>query len=556
VKRWALAGVLALGSAACGGAPKGRAACQGNDPCLASGVAGGVCVVGVCLPRVAPPATWSVEVVPLDQSAAGFTELQGVTGAPDAFDLTAAPKVTVTGTLGPDGANAPLQAGRVVVQVPALITGRPDFQLETVLVAPSASGAAPTFTLAVPMGLLDPGRTARIVILPSAPDDATHAPSTFTLPLAPQMQLPAPAPTFTVQGHLQSAFDMPMGGFGARATTGGVLASNRAVTSATDGGFTLLVVPPSGDGIASTVDVTLEPPASGQLPARFRASAVTVTGNVDLGAIHLPAVGLLESFDFAMLGAASGNPPVAGAVVRAHTVLADDPTGTTDFLREGVTGADGKVTLSLFPGSTVAKQPYDIAVVPPPGSPFATTCLQIPLVKGGFEPSPPLVKRTAFAITVKGADGTPIPGASFLARRTASDRARTCDAFTSTLEVSATTDASGVFRVALDPGTWTFDVDPPAGAPYPRHTDASYIVTASSGNFGADTRDLMLAPGAVVEGTVRDAQGNGLPYAGVRFLEPACAATETCPDAPPVLEASVHADGAGHYRAVIPVDGP
>ena len=123
-----------------------------------------------------------------------------------------------------------------------------------------------------------------------------------------------------------------------------------------------------------------------------------------------------------------------------------------------------------------------------------------------------------------------------------------CDEYVSTPQVTAPTLADGSFSLDLDAGTYTFDFDPPAGAPYPRLTQTGLSVPSA----GGAAQTIRLSAAAVVEGTVRDGAGAALPLAGVRFYGPACAAPTTCVGRPPVLEAETRADANGHYRAVIP----
>jgi hypothetical protein len=229
--------------------------------------------------------------------------------------------------------------------------------------------------------------------------------------------------------------------------------------------------------------------------------------------------------------------------------------GTADFLRGGVTGASGSIDLSLFPGSNVAKRLYDVALVPPVGSPFAAACLSLTLVQGGNEAPITLTKRPVFAGTLADDTGAPVVGASVVAIRTATDRPRPCDAFSGAEQAAAVTQAGGAFSMPLDAGTYTLEFDPPAGAPYPRQTLTGLVVAASEAG-AMITRQFQLARGALVEGTVRDSQGDPLPFAGVRFIGRACAAPDDCAGAPPVVEAAVHADADGHYRAVIPAAAP
>ena len=122
------------------------------------------------------------------------------------------------------------------------------------------------------------------------------------------------------------------------------------------------------------------------------------------------------------------------------------------------------------------------------------------------------------------------------------------------------------FTLHLDPGTYRFDYDPPAGAPYPRLTETGVVVAAPPADGGVDggadggadagvalARSVRLPPGAIVEGTLRDGTGQPLPLAAVRFYAVTCVDPVACGGSGPVLQAQARADANGHYRAVIPM---
>jgi hypothetical protein len=528
-------GAVALAALACSKGPESTNRCVTDDVC---GV-GSACASGTCLPRAAPPASWSVAIAPRSDSAAAYTELAGVAMPAASFDLAAAPKVTLTGTLAFDANTTPIASAHVVLTVPSAIAGLPDLQYETDLAAPSKP-ATPSFTLPVPSGIV--GRAGKLRVLPGAPDNATHAPSMFAVTVAPTLALPIPTKALTVSGRLLSALGDPLVGLVARAFQDGDLVSN--VVSTTADGFSLLV---PADTSAPALAVELEAATSDAPQPHFWAKPFALTASTDIGDVQLPAYGQPSAFGFAFQGAAPGDPPVAGALVRARTVLADDARGTTDYLRDGQTDMTGQASLSLLPGTTAALRSYDVAVVPPAGSVYATKCLEMFAVSaGGLQPAVSLDRRPVFKGSVVGADGLPVGGVAIQATRTAAAAATACDEYASTPLATGTTKSDGTFQLLLDGGTYTLDFDPPAGAPYPRLTETKVTVSTTSGAHA-----VQLPPGAVVEGTLRDGAGAPLPQAGVRFYLP-CAAPPACAGVPPVLEAQARADANGHYRTVIP----
>jgi hypothetical protein len=168
--------------------------------------------------------------------------------------------------------------------------------------------------------------------------------------------------------------------------------------------------------------------------------------------------------------------------------------------------------------------------------------------------------------TIVSDDGSVAAGVVIVATRTAGPRPTSCDAYASPPTATKTTGADGAFTLQLDPGTYRFDYDPPAGAPYPRLTETGVVVAAPSADGGVDAgldggtdaglappRTVRLPPGAIVEGTLRDVTGQPLPLAAVRFYAVTCADPMACAASGPVLQAQARADSTGHYRAVIPM---
>jgi hypothetical protein len=542
-RRLVAVAAVAAALGACSRQTPAVSGCQNDDQC------GGdlACIAGACLPRAAAPTTWDIELAPKTDSAAAFTELHAVSLPATAFDLAATSKVTLTGTLVYDASATPVTTAHVVLSVPAAITGRPDLQFETDL---EPMTTPPAFKLSIPAGVV--GRAGTLRVLPTAPDNVTHATSTFSVTVAATLSLPISSKPVTVRGRLLSALGDPLKGLYARAFQAGNLVSN-VVQTGDDGSFTLIVPVGGADAVnAQALAVELEPATSDAPAPNFWAKPFALTANVDLGDVHLPAYSQPNAFHFVFNGDANDGPGVTGALVRARTLLSEDATGTTDFLRDGLTDTTGQVSLDLLPGSTAASRLYDIAVVPPADALYATTCIEkFPLVTGGLPPVVVLDKRIIVSGSLVGDDGTPVAGAVVVATQTARARASACDAFASTPPVTTTSQADGTFTVHLDAGTYTFDFDPPSGAPYPRLTQAGVVVTSAAVASLRD--DVRLPPGAVLEGTLHDAAGQPLPLAGVRFYAPACAAPMTCPGAAPVLEAQARADGSGYYRVVIPV---
>jgi hypothetical protein len=552
---------LALAAAAgCSAAHFSAAQCQRDEQC-GDGFA---CGAGTCLPREAPPAAWGIELVPPSDSAAARTELLRVSAPAATFDVQAGAKATITAALAGDTTTIPLTAAHLVLAVPSTLPGRPDLQFEADLPAATDAGP-PTFTVQVPAAVVGSPGTFQVSPLP--PSDHAYAPLRATIPVGEKVVLPLPTSRLSVRGRLLSVVGDPRAGFTARAYRGPDLVSNVDVTATADGSFTLLVPASAGDAAPPLITVDLEP-APGAADPRFASRAIPLAANVDLGDVTLPAFGQPNVFRFAARGAADDGPPVSGAVVRAWTLLADDAAGTTDFVRAAPTAADGQINMGLLPGTTIALRNYDIAVVPPPESVFGVRCIsQFPLASGGTLDAPanvpPVVlpRRTLVSGAVRRHDGTPAENVTILATRTAVDPASPCASNVGATPATTTTDANGVYSLWVDPGTYRFDYDPPAGAPFPRLTEFGVVVPQPVPTMAAPALDhpTALPAGAILEGTTRGPDGAALPLAAVRFYELACASVAACAgDAhvEPTLRAQTRSDTSGHFRVVIPTTGP
>ncbi|HEX4404147.1 MAG TPA: hypothetical protein VH560_04920 [Polyangia bacterium] len=544
---------FALSIAACSrGTTASAGGCASDDACGD----GNACLAGTCLPRAAPPTAWACEVEPKTDSASADTELTHASGPSDAFDLTATASVTITGKLTFDASAIPLTTAHLVLTTPSAIPGRADLQYETDLIqSPTAAApAAPAFAFSVPKTVI--GNAGTLLVLPTAPDDATHPPATFAVTLTTSLALQVSSKTFAVQGRLLSVLGDAQNGLVARALQDGALASNVVLTGAkaADGAFTLVVpmdrVAAPG---ATAITVELQPAATDAADPSFWSKPITLASDTDLGDLHLPAFSQPDVFNFVVRGDTDDAPPVAGAIVRAKTLLAEDATGTTDFLRDGMTDGTGVAHLSLLPGSAGALRTYDVSVVPPVGSSFATQCLAaFPLSAGGNLPAITLSRRALLTGTVQSSQGAPVAGVVVLATLSAPDPTAApspCAQDAGPAAATTTTGVDGTFTLRLDPGTYRFDYDPTAGSPFPRLTEPSVVVGATG------ARTIQLPAGALVEGTLRDSGGQPLPLAGVRFYQIVCTSPATCigpTRVAPNLLAQAHSDGNGHYRAVIP----
>ena len=83
---------------------------------------------------------------------------------------------------------------------------------------------------------------------------------------------------------------------------------------------------------------------------------------MDIGTLNLPAIGFATLFRFKVAG--PDQKPVFGAIVRAHTVLVSDESGSSELVRDGTTDANGNVDLPLLPALNGGNQTVPTVVFP------------------------------------------------------------------------------------------------------------------------------------------------------------------------------------------------
>jgi hypothetical protein len=280
--------------------------------------------------------------------------------------------------------------------------------------------------------------------------------------------------------------------------------------------------------------------------------------------VRLPAFSQANIFRFAIHGDTDDGPAVPGTIVNGRTRLADDATGTTAFVRQGVANSQGIADLALVPGSSTALRNYDVAIVPPTDSPYSTKCIfKLPIATGGTPDKPAILspvvlqRRTKVTMTVVSRDGR-LPAANVLVVAnllTADASILPCATDVTTRPPTATTDARGVFSLYLDPGNYRFDLEPPAGSAQARLsvlTGDPFPPVTSGKDPEVKLTALLPSVITVAQGTVKNG-GVPVALANVRFFELTCgdtAADCTRPASAPMLRAEARTDAAGQYRAV------
>jgi hypothetical protein len=244
--------------------------------------------------------------------------------------------------------------------------------------------------------------------------------------------------------------------------------------------------------------------------------------------------------------------------IRFRTVLLDNKDEGTGIFEREVQTLNGEAEVSLIPG-TAAGRKYEIAIVPPPGSEYAAHCVpEHPVTTVGnvggqvpYSATFDLFPKPLLAGKVIGSDGKPAGGVNV--RATFIQGNTLCANVTSSATASAATNIDGTYTLALDPGMYRLDVEPPAGAPWPRQTeDGDKAIAVSS---GVTTHDVELPAGEVVIGHVRGADMAALDGATIKIFEVLCAG-DTCSGAsriPPALRAQTTTGAQGEFRAVLPL---
>jgi hypothetical protein len=514
-----------------------------------------VCVTGICIPRMPVPSTWATEISPSAEDAPNaVTELLTVSGMNPVLTCDSATAVTVKMTYAATKPQ-PKNAGIVITLAP-LIPGRPDMTFQA-QATPDETGALKA-TVSVPMTASKRGM-ATIGMMPF-PNDRTSPPRTFTATLAPSLSFDVRAnDDIPLRGRLIDAGDQPLDAtFVARAYQDGAVVSDSVEVGKNVGskdGIFILSIPVLAS--LAPIEVVLLPQTDGQpyFVSAPRLPSSNVYANLD---VKLPTyISSPAQFSVDVRGERSDGPPVPGALVRALTTL--EPTepagvGTTTFVRDAITDAQGRAVLPLLPGSAARLLTYQLAVVPPAAEKYATSCSTTRVSSGGGSQgsaanlqTPPLPPRLKFTGKLLDEGGAPVTGVVVTATPDPSPPAA-CSGARSPMSAASTLE-DGSFTLYLDAGTYQIDYDPPGRSPIPRLTEMDVAIDADV------TRDVRLPAARVSAGRVRAADGvTWLANATVRFFEPRCKEADCSgPDRKaPWLRGIGQTDEDGAFRIVVP----
>jgi hypothetical protein len=408
-------------------------------------------------------------------------------------------------------------------------------------------------------------RSATVDLIPLSPADQQSPPFSFVIDtLAENNNLTIPTNNVWLSGILHDAVDqVPSRPFVARAFQQGRLVSNLSVISGNgasnaDGSFRLAI--PAATAM-NPVTVEIWPQDAAPKDPWFASDDWSLS-LLDMGVINLPAYQTPQTFLVTVQG--DRGESIDGAFVRAATELTPQAGGRTRFSQDGLTGstadatASGTLKMPLIPGTATTKRDYIVAVVPPPGTPFAATCASSTVNGGGGDNAPvPITaivvsRRPVISGSVTNASGAPVANVMVTASRDP-ETARVCSMTDATatgpVMISTTTNAMGAFALALDRGAYQIDYDPPAGSWMPRLTEYNVAVSDDA------TRLVQLPQPALLEGQVSDADEKALADATIRIFEPRCAAGPDC-KTPPILRGETLTDKDGNFRVVVPMPMP
>ncbi|HZL19509.1 MAG TPA: carboxypeptidase-like regulatory domain-containing protein, partial [Polyangia bacterium] len=501
---------------------------------------------------------------PLNSAPAAFTELPSVAFDASGLSLPADSPKSVEVTFGGGAVGNPVPTtANLVLTVPSLIPGRPDLVFEN-----AAAFDAPSSTISGSLSLpaATMGRaSATLQLIPLSPADQQSPPASFSVTVATSLTETLPTNVLPMSGTLLSALNAPPSAtFVARAFLAGTQVSNAPLT-ASDGTFQLLLAPAAA---GSLVTVELTPQSQSGADPWYTSSALDPAMNRTLPPIMLPAYSSPNAFTLTVQDANDPTTPVGGAFVRAQVILGSGSAGTTNFQAAGTTslpmahGGGGTVTLSLLPGTFQTPLEYDLTVIPPASSFYATQCFQAVAVQAGGTANAPsslvaigLTRRPVLTGTVTDATGRPVANVAI----TATAGPASTGGCTDTPAVSSSTiaDSNGNFSLPLDPGSYRLDYDPPAGASVPRLTETAFTIPATG--VVQLTHDVALPVAALVRGTVLGPDGAPLPSATVRIFRVLCTGQDDCfgpTRTAPELLAQTVSDGSGNFQAVVNANAP
>jgi hypothetical protein len=533
-----LVGLAAFGGAlfvasSCGDAP----ACSADDDCTGASA----CIGRVCVSRLAStPYTVGIELEPPAESGLARRDHVGITftGEPAVLEIDRQVPLLITLVPGLPGPADAASAVRASLTGASPIAGRPELEFQ----ADGINGGPmqPWVTrIAAPESWI--ARAARLRVLPAPPLDRIFGPWELALAIAPEpvVILPGPNEHLMVEGVVAAttAPGAPVPTYEARLYVGDRLVSNLGRSDA--GGHFVLraqktLIDPNAE---ARIEIAATDPAAAQAVL-----VLPFKGETNVGVLSFPPAPQALPFQVPVVTEDATKSPVPGATVRFVTTL---PAGAGEVRYTAIaqTGKDGKAALALLPGTGGTTRDYAVTVVPPARGEAGSLCvttyaIAAPATAVGIGAALLLPRRAALTGRVRRFDNHPALAMRLRAVRLAPATASPCVAGSGAV-FETTTDGDGLYRLALDPGTYRVELDAGPASGLPRHIVPTAQVT------GETALDIALPEPVFVEGRVVHSA------AGVAAARTQIRAVAARPDGVEVIGTAI-TNGAGEFRLVLP----
>jgi hypothetical protein len=529
------------------------AGCLGGSPTTPINAA---CQPPVCKPQtgvryvaeVVPSSATSHDTVPPPAEEFVDVQIDAQTGQ---FALRLSEPVTISGTLKVGDQPLTGSPATLVATRPSRIAGRPDVYYQAKVDAMTGQ-----FTITVSPTFEAETYTLRVLF-----DDAeAHPPQQYQVQAQKNGTydpLFDPEGALTLlDGRVTSALKAGIPDVTVVALDGQSRAtlSTTTITDA-DGHFTLKLPPsvvmPPPPAAPRPIVLVATPPKDARLPTLERKMSLPIlAASIELPMPALPATTRLA---YRVVGVSPSGAQVS--IVGAHCQFtANVSDGSSDALTatsqvETETEADGTAVVDLLPADG-GNRTYHVSVSPPAGSDFELTSTSVSVGHSdGYGAPIVLALRPQLSGRVLDPHGTPLRNLVIQPGLATVDGSVALVALAAAPKIATTiTDSDGRFALRLDAGTYEIGLIPPPLASLPwRWLDAT-PVTADT-----DVGDVVLSPGVMVHGLVKDAGGKPLEGADVK-LYTTSTANDSCMGDPACLKpARLRAEGTATAEGLVPM---
>ncbi len=542
-----------------------------------------ICDEGVCWGD--PPDTSAFAAVlipPADRPDLAPTELVDIGIAPDGtiVGLEFGPTVLVHGrvVLGCDARDAEacedsLVPAQITIERSATFAGGPAYR-RTVLTNIGASADEDSFSVRLPQD----GAEYRVTVTPdeASLDAIASGGSQIQAPpfsttirtdgdVAVVWELGRPDQLKAIEGCITSAAGsgsnfagMYVNALGRWTTLSSLTRASSIVTTNNEGCFSLSVP----INMLDEFDIIAKPGPGATLPTLRLAGEYVRDPDPDgpslahqLAPLRMPNAANPVTFKLPIMGLSSGGAlePISGATLQFETTFEKNSDEQRDvrvrFLAQATSNSisedePGMAIVSLYPGNIDVNRTYQVRVLTAPDSEFASS-FDTEIEVGTGEGAPvlsnlALQRRVAVTGTLTRDDGSPLLDTPISVRASpllrlalgADDRA-----IIDNLQFpSKLTGEAGDFLLWLDPNLlgltarYDFEVAPSDFSAAPRWTFSDVTVAATEGGRTAfDFGEMRLPPASYARGEVRDAEGQLLSGAEIRWFQ--VPAANSCEDA-------------------------